>query len=204
VSSNGDIPGELELYRTLAENAGDLICQAGTTARYTYVSPNYEQVLGYTREDLIGHSIFRLVHPDDVAQVHRRFVQSVLAHRPARVQFRYRHKNGSWRWLETSGKPFFGWKGHWTATFISRDVTERRQEEEARRVELETSQSRLRVAQDSLRELQPVAEELLVQCHALGESLADRLKAEDLLLHHAETLKKMRDIVAEGRGHENT
>ncbi len=79
---------------------------------------------------MIGQSLFKWVHPDDLAEVNRRFILGVVTQQPAQIQFRYRHKNGEWRWLETSGKPFFGWKREWRATFISRDITARRRMED--------------------------------------------------------------------------
>jgi two-component system cell cycle sensor histidine kinase/response regulator CckA len=121
---------EKELYRNLAENGRDLICQTGATGRYLYASPNHLALLGYPPEELADQSIFKNIHPDDIKSVNRHYVLGLIAHQPAHLQFRYRHKNGEWRWLETNGKPIFGRGKLWRATLILRDVTRRRHAEE--------------------------------------------------------------------------
>ncbi len=121
---------EAELYRNLAENGHDLVCQTGPTGRYLYASPNHLPILGHACEELIGQSFFKNVHPDDLISVNRHYVLGLITHQPAHLQFRFRHKNGEWRWLETTGQPIFGRGGRWRATLILRDVTRQRIAEE--------------------------------------------------------------------------
>ena len=128
--STPEAVAEAELYRSLAETGRDLICQTGATGRYLYASPNHFAILGYTTEELVGHSFFKQVHPDDQISVNRHYVLGLVSHQPAHLQFRFRHKNGEWRWLETNGQPIFGKGGRWRATLILRDVTRQRQAEE--------------------------------------------------------------------------
>jgi two-component system cell cycle sensor histidine kinase/response regulator CckA len=125
-----DRAAEEELYRSWTENGRDLICQTGPTGRYLYASPNHLQILGYSSEELVGRSFFKDVHPDDLISVNRHYVLGAKAHQPAQLQFRFRHKNGEWRWIETNGHPIFGQGGPWRATLVMRDVTRLRQAEE--------------------------------------------------------------------------
>jgi two-component system cell cycle sensor histidine kinase/response regulator CckA len=128
--NQADSASEAELYRNLAENGRDLICQTGPTGRYLYASPNHLPILGHACEELIGQSFFKNVHPDDLISVNRHYVLGLITHQPAHLQFRFRHKNGDWRWLETTGQPIFGRGGRWRATLILRDVTRQRLAEE--------------------------------------------------------------------------
>jgi light-regulated signal transduction histidine kinase (bacteriophytochrome) len=70
------------------------------------------------------------MHPDDLAHT-----TALFATRSAKAMFRFRHKNGEWRWFEGAGKAFRTASGEHRAVIISRDVTERMQsEEEIRRL----------------------------------------------------------------------
>ena len=53
-----------ERYRSLAENTFDLICEVDAQAKFSYLSPNYLDVLGYTPEELVDTNIFALIHED--------------------------------------------------------------------------------------------------------------------------------------------
>ena len=128
--STPEAVAEAELYRSLAETGRDLICQTGATGRYLYASPNHFPILGYTSEELVGHSFFKQVHPDDQTRVNRHYFLGLISHQPEHLHFRFRHKNGEWRWLETNGQPIFGQGGRWRATLVLRDVTRQRQAEE--------------------------------------------------------------------------
>jgi PAS domain S-box-containing protein len=130
LSGQNESVSETELYRNLAENGRDLICQTGATGRYLYASPNHLAILGYDAGELAGQSFFKNVHPEDLVSVNRHYVLGLITHQPAHLQFRFRHKNGEWRWLETNGQPIFGRGLRWRATLILRDVTHRRQAEE--------------------------------------------------------------------------
>ena len=91
-------------------------------------------MLGYTREELIGHSAFELIHPDDVpavADVFRRGV-AIQGH-PAAVEFRIRSKDGSWRYLESLARNSLDDPAIGGVIVNSRDVTERKQSEQVLR-----------------------------------------------------------------------
>jgi PAS domain S-box-containing protein len=121
---------ESELYRNLAENGRELILQAGVTGRILYASPNFQHILGHRPDELVGQSLFKFIHPDDLPGFNRIYVLGLITHQPAPLQFRFQHKNGEWSWVETNGQPFFGWGGLWRATLILRDVTQTRRTDE--------------------------------------------------------------------------
>jgi PAS domain S-box-containing protein len=115
----------LEQYRMLVENSLDLMVRITRDGQMLYLSPNVRTVLGYEPNELVGTSIFAGVHPDDLAEVAAKFALP-----EAQVTCRYRHKDGSWRWLETSGRDFVADGGELQGALIARDVTQRHQAEE--------------------------------------------------------------------------
>ncbi|HEX9106059.1 MAG TPA: PAS domain S-box protein, partial [Longimicrobiales bacterium] len=87
-------------FRSLIENAADLIAILTSEGRVLYQSPSIEAVLGVTAEDVMGMDLTELVHPEDRAMVRARLGD--LAAMPgvvASAEFRMRHADGSWRAL---------------------------------------------------------------------------------------------------------
>jgi len=66
------------------------------------LSPSVERVLGFQPSDLTGASWFSFLHPDDLDRAHRAFERSLEQSGPCfPVEQRFRHKNDTWRVLET-------------------------------------------------------------------------------------------------------
>ncbi len=114
-------------FQVLIENAVHItaILEPGGTIRY--VSPAVERMLGYSAATLQGKSLTELIHPDDVASYMEGFSHRVSQSGPAQLcQFRTRHKDGSWRFLEAIvtnrlDDPLIG-----GIVVDARDVTERK------------------------------------------------------------------------------
>jgi diguanylate cyclase (GGDEF)-like protein/PAS domain S-box-containing protein len=98
-SPAGALDGEARIAR-LFEMTSDLLATISRAGRFTLLNPAWEQLLGWTREELQARPIQDFMHPDDVEQT-----LAVLAsgpERPAQLEHftnRYRHRDGSWRWL---------------------------------------------------------------------------------------------------------
>jgi PAS domain S-box-containing protein len=131
-----------ERFRQLVENSTDLICETDSEIRFTYLSSNYRDVLGFESEELLGRKVFDLVHADDYAQVLADLsqVNSTLA------VYRIRHKNGQWRWFESTGKSYQRANGEIRVVVFSRDITNRKRAEEA----LARERDLLRILMDSV------------------------------------------------------
>jgi diguanylate cyclase (GGDEF)-like protein/PAS domain S-box-containing protein len=89
----------------LFEMTSDLLATVSLDGRFTLLNPAWEQVLGWTREELEAKPMHEFIHPDDVEQT----LALILAgtHRPAHLENftnRYRHRDGSWRWLLWSAR----------------------------------------------------------------------------------------------------
>ena len=121
-----------ERYRAIAENTHDLICETSFSGRYLYVSPNYQEVLGYAPRELLGHALDEHVHPDDCTVFKTEFQRGMNSLKPCQSVFRYRHRNGEWRWFESTGKAFRTTSGEIRGVLVSRDITERKNMEEER------------------------------------------------------------------------
>ncbi len=111
----------------------DMVSQADLAGQFQYVSPSHQTVLGYTPDELLGRSMFEFVHPDDLPIVMTTY-QTALANRTSgSLELRYRHADGHYLWLEINGQLLFDSSGEpYGMTYGSRDVTARRQRDEAR------------------------------------------------------------------------
>lgn len=91
-------------YRLLAENATDLIATQTSEGVYHYVSPSCFTLLGYHAAELIGHSAYEWIHPEDIPEVENsyRAVLEVLG--PCQLVYRVRHKDGHYIWFETNAQ----------------------------------------------------------------------------------------------------
>ena len=114
-------------FRSLVQNSSDLMTILGADGVILWHSPSVERVLGFSPDALNGTSLYDLVHPEDASRVAATFVAcTVDAAAPATVDFRCRHADGSWRYLEAIGSNLLN---HPTIAGIvvnSRDVTERK------------------------------------------------------------------------------
>lgn len=133
---------EGQRYRLITENTLDLICEVSQHGFYTYVSPNHQEILGYSPRELLGQNFAALIHQDDVDAVVDKFSECLVGLFPFVCAFRLRHRDGSWRWVEVSAKPLEavgagGAGAEAQAIFVYRDVTERRETRRALATETE-------------------------------------------------------------------
>ncbi len=133
-----------ERYRTLTENSSDIISEVDMEARYTYVSSNVQEILGYTAGELVGRQFTEFVHPQDQNEAERVWRECVQD-----FTLRFRNKSGQWRWLDCASRTFRLSDGRERVVTISRDVTERKIKEE----KLRENEMRLRLQQMALAEL---------------------------------------------------
>lgn len=123
-----------EYFRSLTENSSDNITVLDSGGITIYENPSVERMIGYRPEELIGRNNFDLVHPEDRDHVIYKFKKGMQRDTilPP-YQYRHKHKNGTWRVLESIGKRFVDEKGRLLAIINTRDITERKEAE--RRIE---------------------------------------------------------------------
>src|SRR5208283_1226782 len=100
-----------ELFRIVTENAADMIALVDVKGRRLYNSPAYKRILGYTAAELGETSAFEQIHADDRFRV----LEAARAARETGVgktlEYRIRHKDGSWRVLESVASTIRDTKG---------------------------------------------------------------------------------------------
>jgi PAS domain S-box-containing protein len=113
-----------ELYRLITENTGELISVLDVQGQTLYASPSFWHLLGYDPAALLGKSRFDLVHPDDLPGLHKAWAK--LATQAAiDATLRYRHADGSWRWIE-SHTTLVARQDGYVLVSVSHDITERK------------------------------------------------------------------------------
>ncbi len=126
-------------YRLLAENSSDVIWTLDNEFRFTYISPSIYTLRGYTPEEAMRESIGDTMPPhslkivqDAIAKGHEMDEGSRFL--PVQVEIEQYHKNGGLVWVGISVQIMLNEKGEQIGLIgISRDITQRKQAEEALR-----------------------------------------------------------------------
>ena len=90
-----------ERFRALIENAMDAIAIIDVEGIIHFISPSVEKLFGYRPDEFIGKHISEYTHPDDSNIILNLFFDAY--NKPGSLsisEFRYKHKNGSWRIVE--------------------------------------------------------------------------------------------------------
>ena len=120
-----------QLFQLISENAADMIALVDGDGRRLYNSPAYLKVLGYSPEDLNATSSIEQIHPDDRPRVLKAAEKARLSGQGERMEYRVRHKDGSWRTLESTASPIRNEKGQTDKlVIVNRDITDRKRAEE--------------------------------------------------------------------------
>jgi len=115
------------LYRILAENSTDMITKQNLEGIYTYVSPISLILLGYSPDELLGKSMFALIHKEDLPLVKKTFAAMIQNFKIEKTSYRIQNKNGQYTWFETRSKSFLNSTDQEVIEIISisRDISDR-------------------------------------------------------------------------------
>ncbi len=121
-----------EKFRAFVETTGEWIWSADREGRRTYSNPAVTSILGYTPQELLGHHVLELVHPEDKTDAGERFSTFATGKKGwTGMTLKFRHLNGSYRWLESNAVPIVSEEGDFQGfRGADRDVSERRKAEE--------------------------------------------------------------------------
>jgi PAS domain S-box-containing protein len=127
-----------EQLRRITDTMVDLIAEFDAKAFFKYVSFSYGRILGFEPQELIGTWGPELLHPEERDRTISE-IDEMLRKGSGSVRFRYRCRDGSYRWFESTGKNLIDEEGRITGSIMgSRDITDLRREEG----ELDTLSSR--------------------------------------------------------------
>ncbi|MBK9710138.1 MAG: PAS domain S-box protein [Kouleothrix sp.] len=121
-------------FRALIEHAPDGITMIDGGGKLQYASPSTLRILGYDPSEIIGRDPSELTHPDDIERLWQ--VLNDLVRHPEQTftaQYRFRHKDGAWRWIESTISNLLAEPSVGAIVFNYRDITERKQAEQALR-----------------------------------------------------------------------
>jgi PAS domain S-box-containing protein len=157
-----------ERYRTMVESAHDMVAIIGGGSRVKYVNKKAEELTGYSREELVGMDFRDLLNKGSRRPVLDRFRKKRRGETvPVRYEFEIIRKDGEKRRVESSSSNLTDADGSMDTIAYIRDITERKQYEEALKEKLEELEKWYKLTVD--RELKMI--ELKNEIRALANEL---------------------------------
>jgi PAS domain S-box-containing protein len=117
---------EQEFAGRLMDSFPDLIIALDSEGRYTFVSPQIFDILGFTPEELIGKRMGGRTDPSDRTAMLEMFDDLIFKRlSEGQIEYRTQHKNGAWRMFRASARPLHDETGRITGVIASaRDITD--------------------------------------------------------------------------------
>ena len=189
---------EAEKYRQLIENLNEVLYMLDLEARVTYVSPNIENITGYSAEEIIGRNFIDFVHPEDLNNRMHYFMR-VVSGEGIKTEYRYITRSGGTKWVMTNARPVF--KGDEVVGIQGMlvDITERKKMEENQRQSEERYRNILESIEDGYYEVDADGRILFFNnslCKMLGYTSSELwgMNAENLM--DEENSRKMMETAA--------
>ncbi|MBC7474719.1 MAG: PAS domain S-box protein [Candidatus Sericytochromatia bacterium] len=118
-------------YRLLIENSTDILILVNKNKIRTYISQSIKTVLGYEQDEFLLLDMDTLIHPDDLEASMESFERIIKnPNIISKAQFRMKHKNGEWRFMEGENKNMLDHPDIKSIVVTRRDVTASKQKEE--------------------------------------------------------------------------
>jgi len=184
-------------YQKLILKAPDGITLVKADGTFLYASPSAKRIFGYDEIDLKDFHPDRLTHPEDLPAVLETLL--TLIHDPAyipTIQYRFQHKDGSWRWIESTMQNLLNEPSVEAIVINFRDIHERKQAEEA----LLNSEKRFRALIENSSDAIVVIDqdatikyESLAYSRITGRNIKDRIGENGFEYIHEEDLPFVRN-----------
>ncbi|MBM4162427.1 MAG: PAS domain S-box protein [Ignavibacteria bacterium] len=129
------------LLNQIMDHMHDVVVLTDSKMVLRYVTPSVRTILGYDPQKIVGTPALALIHEDDIEGVSKVLTHSLRNKKSGKAEFRYRHAQGHYVWLETLGDLSLNKKGEIEAVvLVCRDITERKRTED----QLRQSEERFR------------------------------------------------------------
>ena len=171
----------------ILETSKDWIWTINLQGHHTYSNPAVEDILGYRVDELLGKTDLDLLHEED-----RKYINTELPKWIAKkngwnnLVLRWRHKNGTYRYLESTSVPILNTDGELTGyRGVDRDITDRKNAEKA----LNESEGRYRTLFEQTADaILIIEEDKFVDCNTATVNMLGYKNKTELLMTHPSQL----------------
>jgi PAS domain S-box-containing protein len=140
------------MLKTILDNMGDIVAVFDMNGVVKFVTPSYQKILGYDKDELTGHNAFDYIHPDDRERVILSFSRTIEGDSELE-RFRFRNRDGRYTWFDGVGRIMRNADGSVSGVVVGcRDITESMRAEEALRESEERFSLVSRAANDAILE----------------------------------------------------
>lgn len=199
-----------ERHRLIVETATEGIWTLDENGQTTFANSVMAQMLGHSRDELMGRSVFDFIPPEDL-ELGKARLASLMAGNHVGLDFRFRRKDGSDLWTQASGAPMMDPSGKVVGALgMLTDITKRREAEDRLKqayVQLQkVDRERMQFLNNAAHELGTPLTPIRLQIHLLRNRLRDdgrdvaELRAVDIIDRNFERLSRLvRDLLDSAR-----
>ncbi len=149
-------------FRNMAEHAPVIMWMTDPTGSLTYLNRLWSEFTGQTYAQALGFGAWEALHPDDLHQSQRIFLDANAVRKPFRIEYRLRRADGIYRWALSAAGPRFNDDGEFLGYIGSVvDIEDGKQAEQILRQANEVLEQRVAAAiaerahaEDQLRQAQ--------------------------------------------------
>jgi len=166
-------------FKSFVENANDIVYSLSLDGIFTYVSPNWTELLGHEVSEVIGKSFAEFVHPDDISKC-QQFLEQIISTKQKQqgVRYRVKHADEEYVWHTSNASPLLDENGNVISYIgIARDVTDVKKAED----ELKQSNERFKALFNNANDAIFLMDEVkIIDCNPKAEELF-KTKKEEIL-----------------------